>query len=104
MPSRCACSPVRCDPAYSSISAVCPSIAVNGCGGLRGDVEELGEHLLGRRRSGDAAVAAVLDHDADNELRVLGRPVAAPPRLILEAAISRECDDLLGRPRLTGNR
>src|SRR4051812_13220230 len=85
MPSRCAWRPVRCDPAYSSISAVCRSVAV-GRGLERSlDVEERREDALRGRRGGDAAVSAVLDHDADDELRVVARAVAAPPGLVLQA-------------------
>src|SRR5262245_13827827 len=97
MPSRCACSPVRCDPAYSSISAVCPSVGMARHGHLGVDVEELREDALCGRRGCDTAVAAVLDHDADDELRVVARPVPAPPRLVLEPLIAGQGNDLLGR-------
>ena len=51
-------------------------------------------------------MAAVLDHGADDELRVVGRAVAAPPRLVLEMPdrVAGKVDDLLGRPGLAGDR
>src|SRR6478672_10874314 len=92
----CRSSPARWDPAYSSISAWCPSVGLAGDDRERLDVEVRREHLRRRGRGRDAAVAAVLDHGADDELRVLCRPVAAPPGLVLEAEIARQRDDLLG--------
>src|SRR4051794_9881259 len=94
-PSRLRCSPALCDPAYSSISAWCRSIRLAGDGWLHLDAEE-GREALGRRRSrGDAAVAAVLDHGADDELCRFGRPVPAPPRLVLVADEAGQGHDLL---------
>ena len=68
--------------------------------------EVLLEDAERRRGGGGRSVAAVLDHGADDELRVVGRPVAAPPRLILEVAdgVAGKVDDLLGRSRLAGDR
>src|SRR5579875_883518 len=91
-------SPARCDPAYSSISR--PSVGVDGSCQSRAHVEELREHLLGRGSGGRPAVAAVLDHRADDELRCLHGTIAAPPRLVLLAGVAGERDDLLRRPGL----
>src|SRR3954462_2096126 len=87
-------SPVLCEPAYSSISAPwCPSVGLAGEDGLHLDVE-VGREDLSRRGCGRrAAVAAVLDHGADDELRVVGRAIAAPPGLILDAEVARQRDD-----------
>src|SRR5439155_20817042 len=69
-------------------------------------VEVLLEDLQRRRGRGRAAVSSVLDHGTDDDLRRVGRRVAAPPRLVLGLAlwIAGEADDLLGRPRLAGDR
>ena len=69
-------------------------------------VEVLLEDAERSRRRGRRAVAAVLDHRADDELGVVGGAVAAPPRLILEVPdrIAREIDDLLGGARLARDR
>ena len=57
----------------------------------------------GRRRR--AAVAAVLDQGAHDELRVVGGTVPAPPRLVEEARIAvARVEDLLGGSRLAGDR
>ncbi len=67
--------------------------------------KNVGEDPLRRRRRRRAAVAAVLDHGADDDRRGrVGRPVAAPPRLVLEAGVARQRDDLLGRAGLAGDR
>src|SRR5664279_2196221 len=77
---------------------------MDGCGEGRLDAEELREYLhRGRRRRG-AAVTAVLDHGADDDLRVIGRTVAAPPRLVLDPPIAGEGDGLLGRAGLARDR
>src|SRR6266478_5869665 len=68
------------------------------------DVEEGGEDLCGGRRRGGPTVAAVLDHRADDEFRVVRGAVAAPPRLVLQAEVAGERDDLFGRARLTRDR
>ena len=64
------------------------------------------EHLQRGGRRGGAAVAAVLDHGADDDRRVVGRPVAAPPRLVQLhlVRIAGQADQLLGRPGLAGDR
>src|SRR5262245_7671118 len=54
------------------------------------------EHLQRRRRCGGSAVAAVLDQGADDELGLVGRAVAAPPRLVEHDPV----DALLRGPRL----
>src|SRR3954468_10380436 len=98
-------NPRLCEPAYSSISDPwCPSVRLAGDDGLHLDVEIGREDLRRSRCCGGAAVPAVLDHGADDELRVVRRPVPAPPRLILEAGVARQRDDLLGRSRLAGDR
>src|SRR6478672_4893724 len=101
---RFRCRPALCDPAYSSISAWCRSIRLAGDGRFRLDVEE-GSEDLGRRGSRrDAAVAAVLDHGADDEPGRVGRPIPAPPGLVLVADVARQGHDLLGRAGLAGDR
>src|SRR5436853_969057 len=104
--------PALCDPAYSSISAWCPSIgspvgpSVGVSAGrlLHLDVEIGPEDLRGGGRRRGPAVAAVLDHGTDDDLRVVGRAVAAPPGLVLHAHVPRKRDDLLGGSRLAGDR
>src|SRR5579871_628681 len=104
---RCGASrsrlPALCDPAYSSISRS-PSVGVDVAELTGVGVEELREHLLRCGRRGGPAVAAVLDHGAHDDRRLVERPVAAPPRLVLEAGDSRKRDDLLGGARLAGDR
>src|SRR5947199_196052 len=50
------------------------------------------------------AVAAVLDHRADDDLRVVRRPVPAPPRLVLDSDVARQSNDLFGGTGLAGDR
>src|SRR5262249_59674810 len=104
IPSRWRCSPALCDPAYSSISPWCPSIRVGARCLLHMHVEERREDLRRRGCGGSAAVPAVLDHRTHHDLRVLGRAVAAPPRLALEPGVAGHRDELLGGARLAGDR
>src|SRR5205823_10881962 len=67
--------------------------------------EEVLEDLQRRGRRGGPAVAAVLDHRADDDRRPVVRPVAAPPRLRLFRPVREawKLDDLLCAPRLAGD-
>src|SRR6476646_10360660 len=79
--------------------------SVRGVGRLQAGLAEVVlEHLERRRCGGGAAVAAVLDQGADDDRRLVERPVAAPPRLRLVRAVrvARELDELLGAPGLAG--
>src|SRR5205823_2826 len=69
----------------------------------RWNVEELREDPLGSRRRRRSALAAVLDHGADDDLRVVRRTIAAPPRLVPRTGVTREADGLLRRPGLAGD-
>src|SRR5438445_6649509 len=79
--SRSARSPARCDPAYSSISQ--SSVGVDESCLRHVDVEELRKDALVRRVGCRAAVPAVLDHSAHDELGVVRGTIAALPRLDL---------------------
>src|SRR5947208_1459600 len=82
-----------------------PSVGVDRAFLGRLLAEELLEHLqrCGCRRV--AAVAAVLDQRADDQVRRIRRAVAAPPRLVERSwvAVAR-VDALLSRARLARDR
>src|SRR5215471_16723214 len=106
----------RADAATRARSAVLPvvilrtraSVGVDVSLLRRLDVEELREDPLCRRRGGLTTLATVLDHRADDELRVVRRTIAAPPRLALVAREARggarRMHELLGGARLAGDR
>src|SRR6266511_129004 len=70
---------------------------------VRVDLEVLLADLERRRSRRHAAVAAVLDQRAHDELRLSVRTVSAPPRLVLQTLIAGQADELLSRSGLSGD-
>src|SRR3970040_1522568 len=68
----------------ASIIAWCPSVGLHQDARRRLDAEELLEDAQRGRRGGGGSVSSVLDERADDELCVVGRAPAGPPRLVLE--------------------
>src|SRR3954468_8201943 len=80
------------------VSTASIAISVGGMlGGGGGLLEVLLEDPERRRCCGRPAVAAVLDHGADGDRRLLVRAVAAPPRLrqVLRILVARQRHVLL---------
>ena len=71
---------------------------------LRGRVKKLREDPFGRRRGGRPALAAVLDHCADDDRGIVRGTIAAPPRLVFLLGEAGQRHVLLGRARLAGDR